>query len=253
MKINKKLLKMIVIIGLQLLFTMCEVKGANTIVQFNINGINGPNGLAASFQVELFDTQTPITVANFLNYVTNHAYENTVIHRDSQDFVLQGGGYKIQGTSSEALPNSTTVIPLDTYPPIQNEPGISNLRGTIGMARFGYDLDSATSQWYFNLSDNTFLDDAEIYGGPWTVFGRILDPGMTVLDQINQTSTNIQIHDLTDNYGDAFRTTPLFSDDGNNFYFITIASIEIVPEPSILILLGTVAMGLLVCNCQRKH
>ena len=63
---------MIVIIVLQLLFVVRQGEGANTVVQFNINGINGPNGPTASFQVELFDTQTPVTVANFLNYVTNH-------------------------------------------------------------------------------------------------------------------------------------------------------------------------------------
>ncbi|HPD14740.1 MAG TPA: peptidylprolyl isomerase [Planctomycetota bacterium] len=117
--------------------------------------------------VTLYDTQTPITVANFLKYVYDGDYASSVIHRSVPGFVLQGGGYRYPGW---------TDIPTD--PPIQNEPGISNTYGTIAMAKLSGDPNSATSQWFFNLADNSANLDYQ--NGGFTVFGHVT-AGMDVV------------------------------------------------------------------------
>jgi cyclophilin family peptidyl-prolyl cis-trans isomerase len=97
--------------------------------------------------------------------------------------VIQGGGF---ATQSEIFTDTTqfSVVPQD--PTIQNEPGISNLRGTIAMAKLGNQPNSATNQFFFNLSDtNTFLDTTN---GGFTVFGQVLD--MTTVDRIETIPVN---------------------------------------------------------------
>jgi peptidyl-prolyl cis-trans isomerase A (cyclophilin A) len=126
------------------------------------------------FTVELFDEETPQTVANFLNYVTSGRYDGTVIHRLVPNFVFQGGWLTFD--ESAAL-----FSPITTDPTVQNEPGISNTRGTIAMAKLGGDPNSATSQWFVNLVDNTDLDDNN---GGYTAFGRVLEEDMDVVDAI---------------------------------------------------------------------
>jgi peptidyl-prolyl cis-trans isomerase A (cyclophilin A) len=100
-------------------------------------------------EIELFDEAAPETVANFLNYVNDGDYAKSFIHRSVTGFVVQGGGYSFIDGTAVAIP---------TDPPVINEPGISNLRGTIAMAKLGGDPNSATSQWFFNLADNSGLD-----------------------------------------------------------------------------------------------
>jgi cyclophilin family peptidyl-prolyl cis-trans isomerase len=222
---------------------------ANTIVQFDVMGIQGPNGPTSSFQVELFDSQTPITVANFLSYVGNHAYDNSIIHRNVKDYFVQGGGTKLAGPDTEASPTPSPVTPIASYPSIQNEPGISNLRGTIAMARTS-NPNSAASQWFFNMRDNTYLDYPNDPNG-WTVFGRVLGSGMSVLDEINNTPT----YDITANYstsGPYFRETPLFQDTSNNRFFITLSSVNVVPEPSTLTLLAACSLSM-IAFIRRRH
>ena len=123
-------------------------------------------------EIELFEEETPATVANFLNYVRDGDYDKSFIHRTVPGFVVQGGGYTF--ADGAALP-----VPAD--PPVVNEPGISNTRGTIAMAKQAGDPDSATSQWFFNVEDNTDLDQSN---GGFTVFGRVTGNGMDVIDQI---------------------------------------------------------------------
>ena len=130
------------------------------------------------FSIELFDSTTPGTVQNFLNYINNGRYVNSVVHRSVPDFVIQGGGYTIAESSSQL-----ELVATDA--PISNEPGISNTRGTVAMAKIPGDPDSATSQWFINLADNTSLDSDN---GGFTVFGRVLDEGMTVVDAIGSLS-----------------------------------------------------------------
>ena len=124
-------------------------------------------------EIELFDEDTPATVANFLNYVNDGDYANSFIHRSVPGFVEQGGGFSFIDGEVVAIPSDSPVI---------NEPGISNLRGTIAMAKRGGDPNSATSQWFINLADNSAnLDNSN---GGFTVFGQVTGNGMEVIDQI---------------------------------------------------------------------
>lgn len=133
--------------------------------------------------IELYDTEAPITVANFLSYVNGGDYNGTVIHRHasvdtSGVSVIQGGGY----ICCNLFQN---LFHIQEDSPIQNEfdPSRSNIRGTIAMAKTS-DPDSATSEWFVNLDDNSAgLDDPSNSGG-FTVFGHVLEPGMNVLDEI---------------------------------------------------------------------
>ena len=100
-----------------------------------------------SFDVQLYDTATPVTVANFLNYVNNGLYQNAIVHRSVNNFVIQGGGFSYDQPQVE--PSNFPGIPI--FSPIINEadPARSNLRGTIAMARTS-DPNSATSQFFIN-------------------------------------------------------------------------------------------------------
>jgi len=124
-------------------------------------------------EIELFDEEAPETVANFLKYVNDGDYVNSFIHRSDPGFVVQGGGFTFVDGAPVAIP---------TDPPVINEPGISNLRGTVAMAKVSGDPNSATSQWFFNLADNSAnLDNTN---GGFTVFGQVTGDGMDVIDQI---------------------------------------------------------------------
>jgi len=127
--------------------------------------------------VELFDTATPATVQNFLGYVNRQDYDGTFFHRSAQNFVVQGGGFGFDAPS--------TYDPIFQDVPVDNEPGISNLRGTIAMAKLGSGPNTATNQWFFNLGDNSANLDNQ--NGGFTAFGQVLGSGMDVVDQIAAT------------------------------------------------------------------
>jgi cyclophilin family peptidyl-prolyl cis-trans isomerase len=137
--------------------------------------------------IELYGQQKPVTVTNFLKYIDQGRYflpnAPSFVHRSVPNFVIQGGGWIGTANSSGIAP--TQVL---TFPPIQNEPGISNKRGTIAMAQNGTDANSATSQWFINLADNggapNNLDIRNNNAGPYTVFGRIGNNTMSVVDAI---------------------------------------------------------------------
>lgn len=127
-----------------------------------------------NFEVNLYDSATPATVANFLDYVNNGAYTNSVYHRSLPGFVVQGGGFTFDMT-----------VPLNaipTNPPVTNEPEFSNVRGTIAMAKQADDPNSATSQWFINLVDNSTGLDGQ--NGGFTAFGEVIGSGMDVIDAI---------------------------------------------------------------------
>jgi cyclophilin family peptidyl-prolyl cis-trans isomerase len=128
-----------------------------------------------SFCIDLTPDAAPQTVANFLHYVADGDYNNSFFHRNVKDFVVQGGGYKLQPLFS--------LVPSD--PVVPNEFNVSNTRGTVAMARSSA-VDSATNQWFVNVKDNTHLDTEN---GGFTVFGRINEEGMAVIDQINALPT----------------------------------------------------------------
>lgn len=127
-----------------------------------------------SIEIALFSEKAPITVNNFLQYVDDSFYNGTIFHRVIPDFMIQGGGM------------TPDLKPRETREPIKNEAdnGLKNLRGTIAMARTGV-VDSATSQFFINVVDNTRLDHvdntAKEFG--YAVFGKVIS-GMDVVDKI---------------------------------------------------------------------
>ncbi|MDC9524437.1 peptidylprolyl isomerase [Pseudoalteromonas sp. Angola-30] len=123
-------------------------------------------------ELNLFDQQAPNTVANFLSYIEDDAYNQTVIHRSVSDFVIQGGGF----TFTDEL------VPIATKPAVVNEPVLSNVKGTIAMAKLANDENSATSQWFFNMVDNSEALDTQ--NGGFTVFGQITAQSQATLDNI---------------------------------------------------------------------
>ncbi len=123
--------------------------------------------------VRLFDETAPNTVANFLNYLNDGDYDNSFIHRSAPGFLIQGGGFVF---------GDEGVVNIDVDPTITNEFGASNLRGTIAMAKVDSDPDSADSQWFFNLTDNS--DPLDVDNGGFTVFGEIIGNGLQVADSI---------------------------------------------------------------------
>jgi cyclophilin family peptidyl-prolyl cis-trans isomerase len=146
-----------------------------------------------AIDIALFGQQKPITVANFLNYLdqgryfkidpTNGQLASSFVHRSVPSFVIQGGGYI--GTVDPAHPANLLVTQVLQFPPIQNEPGISNRRGTIAMAKLANQPNSATSEWFINLADNGGPpNNLDTQNGGFTVFGRIVDNSMTVADAI---------------------------------------------------------------------
>ena len=152
--------------------------------------------------VELTPQGAPLTVSNFLAYADAGRYENSLIHRsarlgDGTPFVIQGGGFFFDFSGE-----TTSIAPVPTFDAVLNEPNVSNTRGTIAMAKLGGDPDSATSQWFFNLSDNgPILDDQN---GGFTVFGRVVGDGMEVVDAI----ANLSRFNLTQDFGSAFGEVP---------------------------------------------
>jgi peptidyl-prolyl cis-trans isomerase A (cyclophilin A) len=142
--------------------------------------------------IELFDTQAPLTVANFLNYVNRGDYDGTFIHRSVPGFVIQGGGYIFNPADGDFFGSGMTHIPVD--PHVVNEPdpvNRPNVRGTLAMGKTS-DPDSATSEWFFNLASTTKLDDPNNSGG-FTVFGQVNGSGMTVLDAVAGLSRCIDV------------------------------------------------------------
>ena len=123
--------------------------------------------------IELDRNRAPITVNNFLKYVKSKGYNSTIIHRVEKDFVIQGGGY------------NKSMKEITQCEKIYNESGngLKNTIGTIAMARYD-DPHSATSQFYFNLTDTPSLDpNAKNWG--YTVFGEVVE-GIDVLQEISK-------------------------------------------------------------------
>jgi cyclophilin family peptidyl-prolyl cis-trans isomerase len=142
-------------------------------------GMQTPLG---TIYLQLTNTQTPNTVANFVQYITDGEYTPTIIQRSVPGFVLQGGGTKPDGSDNE---------PVST---LTSEAGIPNNKGTIAIALSSAGPDSGTNQWFINLADNPQLNDTSD-GGPFTVFGNVIDGGMSIANAIAQ----LQIIDSSEN------------------------------------------------------
>src|SRR5437588_824101 len=161
-------------------------------------------------EVELYDQDKPVTVQNFMRYVQSGAYTNMFLHRCIPGFVVQGGGFN---TTNQLATNRFTVFDyVPNFGSISNEFNIgtrlSNTYGTIAMAKAGGDPNSASSQWFFNLGDNSANLDNQ--NGGFTVFGRLVR-GTNVLDIFNAISQANGIVDLRKFYGTNDYTS-LFSD-----------------------------------------
>jgi len=168
--------------------------GSEAIIETNL----GPIG------VELYEAQAPKTVANFLSYVSEDAYEGAIFHRVIDGFMIQTGGYL------------KDLSPLAEQAGLVNEAdsGLKNVRGTLAMARMD-EIDSATRQFFINVADNPHLDHQEgscsradeaqrleaaarglvkprtCLSFGYAVFGRVTS-GMEVVDKIAKTETDIE-------------------------------------------------------------
>lgn len=131
--------------------------------------------------VELEPEKTPKSVENFLKYVDKGYYDNTIFHRVISSFMIQGGGM------TEDMREKDTDKPVVNESLVKNKNGMSNLRGTIAMARTN-DPDSATAQFFVNVADNKFLDRGQADPAGYTVFGRVVE-GMGVVDRIKAVRT----------------------------------------------------------------
>jgi cyclophilin family peptidyl-prolyl cis-trans isomerase len=125
----------------------------------------------------LNNEKAPISVANFLKYADEGHYDGTIFHRVIENFMIQGGGFTPDMSQKE------------TGEGIKNEwkNGLSNTRGTIAMARLGYQPDSGTAQFFINVADNDFLDKPRD-GAGYAVFGKVAQ-GMDVVDAIRAVKT----------------------------------------------------------------
>lgn len=126
-------------------------------------------------QIELFEEEAPNTVANFLGYVEDEFYSETIFHRVIDGFMIQGGGFLADGSEK------------DTKDPIELEAGLDNSRGTVAMARTN-NPNSATSQFFINTVDNKFLNPNPGSDG-YAVFGKVIS-GMDVVDKISKVETS---------------------------------------------------------------
>lgn len=209
------------------------VAPAGTIVRFEVN--------TGSFDVELLDETMPTTVANFLGYVNASAYDSTIIHRSTTynplDIqVVQGGGFGLEDLTIFPITTNAS-IPLESDSP-------SNVRGTIAMARAAA-LDSATSQFFFNVQDNTGLD------GSYAVFGSVVGTaGLAALDAI----AGLTVYDASVDIGPAFGELPLLQPALQVSSLVVVSSVAVVPEPSGLLLAacGVAAVAAYRCRGLRR-
>ena len=127
----------------------------------------------------LDDENSPATVANFLQYVRDGHYDNTVFHRVIDGFMIQGGGFE-PGMKQKP-----------TAEPINNEAnnGLKNVNGSIAMARTN-DPHSATAQFFINVNDNDFLNHSSPTPQGWgyAVFGKVVE-GMDIVEKIKKVKT----------------------------------------------------------------
>lgn len=176
---------------------------------------------AVVLDMALFSNRTPATRQNFLNYVSRGDYVNSFIHRSVPGFVIQGGGFRVF---------SNGIGYVSTVAPIVNEFGISNTLGTISMAKLGGDPNSATSQWFVSLGQNSDILDPQ--NGGFTVFARVT----------KSTLGNAQVFGNPGvfpifNKGGSFAELPLWNTHNpslafNIYDFIFFPEVSVVPLPA---------------------
>ncbi len=147
-------------------------------VHYAVGTVTRFNTALGSFDIELLDEDAPQTVANFLNLIDD--FENSIVHRSVDGFVIQGGGFTFDATQGAGLADVPTVTPI----PNEFKTANSNLAGTISMGLVANNPNSGTTQWFINTVNNTSLDNV-----PHAVFGRIIGTGLTVATAINDLTT----------------------------------------------------------------
>ncbi len=176
--LNKHLNKVVrvfsffVILNLSLGFVVNEAAHANPLVLMETSKGN--------IKIELFEKEAPITVKNFLSYVSEGFYDNLTFHRVIRGFMIQGGSFNLNMNKKKSKAS------------IKNEAtsGLINMKGTIAMARTNV-IDSATSQFFINVADNGFLDHKNntSRGFGYAVFGKVIE-GMDVVTSIENVKTD---------------------------------------------------------------
>ncbi|MFG0243538.1 MAG: peptidylprolyl isomerase [Phycisphaerales bacterium JB054] len=172
--------------------------------------------------IELFPDVAPGTVDNFLGYVERGDYDASFFHRHVQGFVLQGGGWTYD---QDRTPRTEHIEQQD---PIENEYNLSNLKWTVAMAKIGGDPDSATSEWFINLADNS--QNLDNQNGGFTVFGEVVG-GRDVVEAI----TDLRIVNL----GSGFETLPVTDsfdpqgDEVNNEDLVNLNTVSLVFDPDL--------------------
>ncbi len=147
---------------------MGETRGGNPMVIVSTS--------VGDIKIELYSDKAPETVKNFMTYVNDKFYDGTIFHRVIPGFMIQGGGFTPDMSQKQ------------TKPPVKNEAnnGLKNETGTIAMARTSV-VDSATSQFFINLTDNDFLNHGSRDFG-YAVFGKVVE-GMDVVNKIAGVNT----------------------------------------------------------------
>jgi cyclophilin family peptidyl-prolyl cis-trans isomerase len=195
---------------------------------FSATTHNNPSGTVVRLQtslgpidVALFDTAAPLSVANFMSYVNSAAYTNSFIHRSVPGFIIQGGGYTWSG--------GNCCYSVVANAPVLNEYSAtrSNLRGTLAMAKLGSSPDSATTQWFINLADNSA--NLDFQNGGFTVFGQVIGNGMQVADAI------AALQWVNAGGGGVFANLPVVNYSGGSLQqanFVMVNSIAALPAPA---------------------
>jgi peptidyl-prolyl cis-trans isomerase B (cyclophilin B) len=172
-KMRTKLFVVIVII----LIGVCTMSNLEASENVNVKMVTNKG----TIELELYTDKAPITVENFVKYANDGFFNGTVFHRVINNFMIQGGGFTIEGTQKK-----------DTYDQIQNEADnmIYIKVGTIAMARTN-NPHSATSQFFINVKDNKFLDHQnKKQGWGYCVFGKVIK-GMDIVDAIKVVPTQV--------------------------------------------------------------
>jgi peptidyl-prolyl cis-trans isomerase B (cyclophilin B) len=158
------------LVAVSLALAAALAQAANPVVELDTT--------AGTIKIELYPDAAPKTVANFLDYVRSGHYVGTQFHRVIDGFMIQGGGFTTDFKQKPTKP------PIAIESEMSSKAGLSNVPGTVAMARTG-DPNSATSQFFINVADNQRLNfkDASPQGYGYTVFGKVIE-GMDVVNKI---------------------------------------------------------------------
>ena len=187
---------LIAMIVLTMTISQSFAVGTNSLVRFRF--FHGST-FVGDVVVELYAQERPATVQNFLRYLYDGAYDNLMLHRCEPNWVIQSGFVRSLNPLSTASVSGNLISATVSHEPITNEfslvPHLSNVFGTLAMAKVAGDPDSATTDWFFNLSDNSATNDTE--NGGYTVFGRAVS-GTNILAFFNHTNRLLGISSYFD-------------------------------------------------------